>query len=108
MKIIFKVLVVILALCFELIVLQFGGDMIFGFSHGMMADAKYGREERLAAFWNNQEHPSPATKETLQNELRLMHKHEDWKWQTALILFAVINGTWIVCYLRHERKTTAA
>jgi hypothetical protein len=106
-KIIFKVLVIILALCFELIVLEFGSNMVFR-SHGMMADAKYRREERLAAFWNYQEHPSPATKGAFQEELRLMHNHEDWKWQTALILFAVINGTWIIYYLCHERKTTPA
>ena len=108
MKILYKLLVVILVLFLELVVLQFGGDFLFGMSHGMIADAPYRRTERLAAFRDSMDHPSPSTKAAFQEELRLMHKHEDWKWELALRLFVVINGVGIYYYFRHDDRATTA
>ena len=105
MKIIYKLLVVIVALFVELVVLQFGSELLFGMSHGMIVDVRYRRAERLAAFRDSIEHPSPATKAAFQEELRLMHKHEDWKWELALGLFIVINGVWIYYYFRRRPNT---
>ena len=108
MRILYKLLVVILALFLELVVLQFGSELLFGMSHGMMADAHYRRAERLAAFFDYHEHPSPDTKAKFQEEMRLMHKHEDWKAELALGLFIIINGTGIYYYFRHDQKATTA
>ena len=104
MKILSKLLVVILALFLELVVLQSGSELLFGRSHGMIADARYRRAERLAAYLDYREHPSPETKVKLDEELRLMHKHEDWKGYLRLGVFVAVNGVWIYFYVRGRRR----
>ena len=108
MKILYKLFVVIVALILELVLLEFGSELLFGMSHGMMADARYRRVERLAAFRDSIEHPSPATKAAFQDEMRLMHRHEDWKWQLVLGILVVINGVGIYYYFRHDHRETTA
>jgi hypothetical protein len=108
MKILSKLLVVILALFLELVVLEIGSEILFGMSHGMMADARYRRSERLAAFFDYHEHPSPETKAKFQEEMRLMHKHEDWKAYLAIGLFVVVNGVWIYYFFRGRRRPNTA
>ena len=100
MKIFFKILVVILALFLELMVLELGGELLFGRSHGMMVDVSYRRTERLAALRNTRKYPSPATQAVFREEMRLMHQHEDWKWELAMGLFIAINGIGIYYYFR--------
>ena len=108
MKIIYKLLVVVLALIGELVVLQFGSEILFGNSHGAMVDTSFRRHERIAAFFDYHNHPSPATKATFDNEMRLMHRHENWKLYLALSLFVVINGAGIYYYWNHGNQKTLA
>jgi len=69
--------VITLALVLELFVLDFGSELLFGRSHGPIADARFRRQERLAAYFEYNNHPSPATKAAFKEELRLIHNHED-------------------------------
>jgi hypothetical protein len=108
MKIISKVFVVVLALILELVIIDCGGELLFGRSHGMMADTQYRRKERLEAFVDYHHHPSPESKATFQEEMRLMHKHEDWKLELTLGLFVILNGVGIYYYFRHGHRTTTA
>ena len=85
MRILFKVIVVLLALFLEIAILEFGPEVFGARSHGMMADAQYRRKERLAAYFDYQQHPSPESKAMFQEEMRLMHKHEDWKWELPFV-----------------------
>jgi len=104
MKILFKTVVVILALFLELVFLA----LAFGYGHGQIVDTVYRRQERLAALIDYHQHPSPETKARFQDELRLMHKHEDWKAYLAVGSFLVINGVWIYFYFRGRRRPNTA
>lgn len=108
MKTLYKLIVVLLTLFLEIAIFQFGPEFFWGRSHGMMADAQYRRSERLAAYREYHQHPSPETKDAFNEEMRLMHKHEDWKWESALGLFVVFNGVGIYYYLRHEHRAETA
>jgi hypothetical protein len=108
MKIIYKLLVVVLALIGELVVLEIGSEILFRNSHGEMVDTSFRRHERIAAFFDYHEHPSSATKATFDNEMRLMHRHNDWKLYLALSLFVVINGVAIYHYWNHGNQKTLA
>jgi hypothetical protein len=99
----FKFVVVIAALYFELLLLGIGSEIIFGSSHGAIVDTSYRRKERLAAFVDFHNNPSPETRAKFQEELRLMHKHEDWKMYLAISLLVAINGVWIYYYFRERR-----
>jgi hypothetical protein len=101
MKLLFKLVVVISALFLELVVLEIGSEILFERSHGMMVDARYRHTERLAAWADYRDHPSPATKTAFQEEMRLMHKHEDWKLYLGVGLFIAVNGVWIYYYFRY-------
>ena len=92
----------------ELVVLEFGSELLFGMSHGAMADTHFRRQERLAAFADYHNHPSPDTKATFDEEMRLMHKHEDWKLYLGLGLFIVINGAGIYYYWSYANRKTPA
>jgi hypothetical protein len=103
MKILFKLVVVISALCVELVVLALGNELIFGLGHGQIADTRYRQKERVAAWIDDLNRPSPETKAKFREELRLMHKHEDWKMSLAVGVFFAINGVWIYYYFRGKR-----
>jgi hypothetical protein len=103
MKIVFKLVVVISSLFLELVILDVGSTILFGLSHGQIMDAKYRQQERVAAFKDYLYHRSPETEAKFHEELRLMHKHEDWKIYLGIGLFAVINGIWIYYYFRGKR-----
>ena len=108
MRIISKFVVIVLALIIELVVLEIGGEVLFGRSHGMMADTRFRHQERIAAFFDYHDHPSPATKATFDEEMRLMHKHEDWKVYLRLSIFFVVNAVGIYYYWNYgDRKTLA-
>ncbi|HEY4415668.1 MAG TPA: hypothetical protein VGO57_08255 [Verrucomicrobiae bacterium] len=104
MKIFYKLLIVILVLFLELAVVELG--LVFGMSHGLMADVPYRHAERVAAFQDSIAHPSPAAEAVFQAEVRLMHRHEDWKWELPAGLFIVINGIGIYYFFRRGRKLT--
>jgi hypothetical protein len=72
--------------------------------HGEIA-ASYRLRERSAALYDYRDHPSAEAKAKLDDELRLMHQHEDWKGYVALSVFLAVNGIWIYFYLR--RPNTA-
>jgi hypothetical protein len=107
MRILFKIIVVVSAILLEVAVLEIGSEFIFGLRHGMIVDSPYRREERLAALTDSLQHPSPETKARFQEELRLMHKHEDWKAYLGVGLFFAINAVWIFYYFRGVRSSTA-
>lgn len=78
------------------------------YPHGEIVDVSYRGKERLVAWLENAQHPSPATKAKLQEELRLMHRHEDWKGYVALGLLVGLNIAGFYYLLRHEKKNTTA
>lgn len=104
MKIISKLSLVILVLVLEPIVLEFGYELFFGLGHGQIVDTRYRNKERVAALFENIRHPSPETKAKLQEEISLMHKHEDWKTYLGIALFFAINAIWIYYYFREKRR----
>ncbi|HEY1719425.1 MAG TPA: hypothetical protein VGH42_14190 [Verrucomicrobiae bacterium] len=97
-----------MALFLELVVLEIGGELLFGMSHGAMVDTRFHRQERIAAFEEYHDHPSAATKATFDEEMRLMHKHEDWKLYLRLGLFVVVNGIGIFYYWNYGNRKTLA
>jgi len=99
-KILAKVFIVLLVIFLELAILQIlnvGG-------HGMMADTKYRHTERLAAYREYHEHPSPETKAAFRTEMRLMHAHEDWKGEVFLASLLIANGIGFYFYFRRNPK----
>jgi hypothetical protein len=101
--------VVVMVLFLELVLLEFGSELIFGLSHGIIIDTKYRQEQRIKAFENYLDHPSPTTKAAFQEEVRLMHKHEDWKWELGYASWILLNSIWIYYYFRMPwPKTTQA
>ncbi len=103
MKMLFKIIVVVLVLFLELEFLQIGSVMIFGAGHGQIVDTRYRQKERVAAFNDYVYHRSPEATARFREELRLMHKHEDWKMYLAIGLFFASNGVWIYYYFRGKR-----
>lgn len=108
MKLLSKLCVIVVALFLELVVLEFGGEMIFGRSHGPIVDTRFRREERLAAFQAHAWNPSPEAEAAYQEELRLMREHPNPEGFVLLPLFLVTNGIAIYYYLRQRRPTASA
>jgi hypothetical protein len=104
MRTLFKIIMVISVLFLELAILQFSS----GLSHGMIVDTEYRRHERLEALRDSKLHPSPETEARFQEELRLMHKHEDWKEYLEVGSFFAFNAIWIYYYFRGGRSNTAS
>jgi hypothetical protein len=100
----FKILLVGFALGFELIFLGTYNP----YPHGEMVDVHYRGHERLAAWFDYHQHPSPTSKATLDDEMRLMHRHEDWKGYVALGLIVVANVAGIYYFLRCENRNAVA
>lgn len=103
MKLLRKLGVVALALFLELVVLQFGGELIFGRSHGPIMDTRFRRKERLAAYYAHARNPSPENNDAYQEELRLMRQHPNPEGIAFLLLFVVANGGAIYLYLRRNQ-----
>jgi hypothetical protein len=74
----------------------------------MAWDVSYRRHERTEAFFDYVQHKSPATTATWQQELGLLHRHEDWKGYLASGLLIATNVAAIYFFLHYERKTPAA
>jgi hypothetical protein len=100
----FKILLVGFALGFELI---FVGTFN-PYPHGEIHDVRYRQHERVAAMIDYRLHPSPASEATFHEELRLMHKHEDWKGYAALGLLVALNVVGIYFFLKHEQQKPMA
>ena len=96
----FKILLVGFALGFELIFLAGYNP----YPHGETVDVRYRQSEREKAILDYRIHPSPATEAMFYEELRLMHKHEDWKPYAKLGVLFVLNGLGIYCFLKNERQ----
>ena len=78
------------------------------YPHGEIHDVRYRQHERETAMFDYRLHPSPATEATFHEELRLMHKHEDWKGYLALGLIVAANVAGIYCLLRYDKPNTVA
>lgn len=74
------------------------------YPHGMGHDVRYRNKERLIALIMYTHNTSPSTKAIYEEELRLMHKHEDWKKYVALGLMAILNGIGIFYFLREPNR----
>lgn len=106
MRMAFKLLVIVAALFLEILLLDVGNGLIFGLSHGQMADVSYRRKQRFKAYFDYRQNPNEKTKADFQEEMRLMHRHEDWKTYLGVGLFFGVNGVWIYFYLREKRPAT--
>ena len=78
------------------------------YPHGMSHDVRYRNQERSAAWIDSRQHPSPQTEAKFQEELRLMHEHEDWKFHSALVALVVFNVVGIYLFLRYGKETKSA
>jgi hypothetical protein len=100
----FKWTVVGLVLTLELCFLLLQGVWL----HGPIFDVSYRHDQRVASFWDDHLHPSPATKTTLDAELRRMDRYLAVK--TVLIVGVFVGIYWLgFYYLRNygHKKTTA-
>jgi len=101
----FKISVIFVALVLELLFLALFCNP---YPHGEAFDVTFRRRERIMAMSDYANKRTPEMKAKWEQELRLMHDHEDWKQYLALCLFVAINGAWIYLFWRYERKTSAA
>lgn len=100
----FKCLIVSLVLIFDLWFLLFR----IPYMHGPILDVSYRHQQRVAAFYDNLLHPSPATKAALDAEVIQMNRYLDLKMILTVGILVGIN--WLVFYyLRNygRKKTTA-
>ena len=100
----FKILLVGFGLGFELIFVGTCNP----YPHGMSHDVRYRNQERLSAWIDSRQHPSPETEAKFREELRLMHDHEDWKIHTALGALVVVNVVGIYLFLRYGNESKSA
>ena len=101
----FKFTLVAIALILEFLFLAFFCNP---WPHGEMGDVRFRHQERLTAFFDYHYHPSPTAKATFDEEMRLMHRHEDWKVYLALGLIVVANGAGIYYFLSYGNRKTVA
>ena len=99
----FKILLVAFGLGFELILV----GTFNPYPHGEVVEVRYRQHERMAAMIDHLQHPSPETEAAFHEELRLMHKHEDWKMYTALGLWVAANAAGIYYLLKYDPKSAA-
>jgi hypothetical protein len=98
----FKILLVGIVLVIELLAyLQWSP-----YSHGVLGGVVYRAKERIAATVDYHQHPSPATKAKFDEELRLMHQHEDWKYWANLAFVLVANVAGIYVFLKEDKRPT--
>jgi len=77
------------------------------YPHGDIVDVQYRRKERLAAFRESKQHPSPTAQATFDEELRRLRRHERI-WMIVLLgVLLTANGVGIY-YLFYGRKKTLA
>lgn len=72
--------------------------------HGEKAEVKVRRRERIAAFFDYSQNPSLTTKATFDEEIRLMHRHEDWKIYFAGALLVAAKVISIYLFWIHENR----
>jgi hypothetical protein len=101
----FKITVVVLALILKFLFLALFCNP---YPHGEAFDVSFRHRERVLAFADYVQHRSPETKATWEQELRLMHDHEDWKMYLALGLLVAINGAWVYFFWRYEHRKAVA
>jgi hypothetical protein len=76
--------------------------------HGEMGSVRYRHQERFAAFIDYRQHPSPATKATFDEEMRLLHEHEDWRPYLEWSLIMLANGACIYYFWGYGNLKTPA
>ena len=91
---------------FKVVIIGFvlGVELIFvaaynPYPHGEVHEVRYHQKERLEAWIDYAQHPSPPTEAAFQKELHLMHKHEDWKIYAALGLLVTLNVIGVYYFL---------
>jgi hypothetical protein len=99
-----KILLIGFGLGFELIFVATCNP----YPHGMSNQVSFRHAERSTAWLDSRQHPSPASEARFQDELRLMHEHEDWKIHTALGVLVVLNVAGIYLLLRYGSETKSA
>jgi hypothetical protein len=76
--------------------------------HGPVRDLSYRRDERMAAVYADHEHPTRATKATLDAELDMMHKHLKMRREVIWGILLVIDGVGIYYLWKYGRNKTVA
>jgi hypothetical protein len=100
---VFKILLIGFILVFELIIVGSYNP----YPHGEMVDVRYRGRERTEAWMDYRLHPSPGSEARFHEELRLMHKHEDWKGYAALGLLVALNIGGFYFLLKHNQNHAA-
>jgi hypothetical protein len=101
---VFKILLIGFVLGFELIFVGTYNP----YPHGEIVDVRYRGKERTTAYMDYRLHSSPETEAKFHEELRLMHKHEDWKGYAALGFLIALNIGGIYLLSKHDQKHAAA
>jgi uncharacterized membrane protein (UPF0182 family) len=104
MKKVFKWSVVSLVLICELCFLLLQGVWL----HGPVFDVSYRHDQRVAAFWDDHLHPSPATKATLDTELKRMDRYLAVKMVLIVGVFVGIDWLGLYCFRNYGHKKTTA
>jgi len=97
-----KVTIIVVALILELFWLS---KFCNPWPHGEAWDVSYRRPARVAAFFANIKHQTPATEANWQREMRLLHKHERWKIYSVLGLLVGVNGILIYYFWSYDSWT---
>jgi len=95
-----KKVFIVLALAFQVLVVA---AILFDPLHGPF-DSEYRHEERLKAYLDWKQNPSPLSKSVYEAEMRLVHSHLD-KRNAAII--AVLGLEAVCIYYLWNRKTKA-
>jgi hypothetical protein len=100
----FKLILIAFGLWFELMLLI----SYQPYPRGEVLEVSYRQKERVAAMMDYRFHPSPTTNAKYQDELRLMHEHEDWKGHAALGFLVVVNVFGIYLLMRHGKENVSS
>jgi hypothetical protein len=98
----FKCLIVSVVIIFELWFLLLPSL----YMHGPILDVSYRHQQRVAAFYDNLLHPSPATKAALDAEVIRMNRYLDLKMILTAGILVGIDWLGIYCLRNHGRKKT--
>jgi hypothetical protein len=101
-----RLILVIVAVVLFLQFLYFVGHNPY--PHGDILDVSYRRKERMSAYWENAQHPSPEAHAKLAVEMKKLHRYELVTGAATLAILLTIDGFGIYFLMKYARKAKAA
>jgi len=102
MKLQIKKVFIVLAFAFQLLV---AAAILFDPLHGPF-DSEYRHEERVKAYLDWKQNPSPSSKSVYEEEMRLVHSHLD-KRNAAIVVILVLEAVGIDYLWNRKKKANA-